>query len=93
MIDFNTFKEAELAKDPVLKAEYDSLNEEFKLIGTLISMRKKAGLTQEQVAQKMKTKKPNISRLESGKSNPSLKTLLNYADACGFKLDLSYRHV
>lgn len=79
-------------KDPEVKAAYDELEEEFSLIGTLISMREKSGLTQNEVAHKMGTKAPNISRLESGKANPSLKTLISYAQACGFKLDLSFRH-
>jgi len=76
-----------------VKNEYDELEEEFKLIHTLISMREESGLTQGEVAQRMGTKGPNVSRLESGKSNPSLKTLVNYASACGFKLDLGFKHV
>ena len=78
---------------PDVKKEYDELEEEFKLINTLISMREQSGLTQGEVAQRMGTKGPNVSRLESGKSNPSLKTLVSYASACGFKLDLGFKHV
>ncbi len=77
-------------KDQAVKSEYDALSDEFALIDTLISMREKSGLTQVEVAERMGTKAPNISRIESGKANPSLKTLINYARACGFKLDLSF---
>jgi len=55
-------------------------------------MREESGLTQDEVAERMGTKAPNISRLESGRSNPSLKTLVSYARACGFKLDLGFKH-
>ena len=73
-------------ENPKVKAEYDSLETEFALIDTLLSMRKKSGLTQEEIANKMGTQKGNISRLERGGSNPSWKTLQNYAHACGFEI-------
>lgn len=73
-------------QNPKVKTEYDSLESEFVLIDTLISMRKKSGLTQDEIAKKMGTQKGNISRLERGNSNPSWKTLQNYAHACGFEL-------
>ncbi|HHY0408362.1 helix-turn-helix domain-containing protein [Vibrio parahaemolyticus] len=79
-------------KDPEVKAAYDNLGDEFELISTLITMREKSGLTQDEVAKKMGTRAPNISRLESGRANPSLKTLVSYAHACGFKLDLGFKH-
>jgi len=79
-------------KDPEVKAAYDNLGDEFELISTLITMREKSGLTQDEVAKKMGTRVPNISRLESGRANPSLKTLVSYAHACGFKLDLGFKH-
>jgi DNA-binding XRE family transcriptional regulator len=74
-----------------VKAEYDQLEAEFVLIDTLITMRKKAGLTQEQVAKKMDTRKSNISRLERGNANPSWRTLKNYAHACGFKISMQVK--
>lgn len=76
-----------------VKDSYDELYEEFELISYLITMREQSGLTQSQIAEKMGTKSPNISRLESGRSNPSLKTLSNYAFACGFKLNLGFTAV
>lgn len=80
----------ELMKDPEFKQGYDELEEEFQLIGALIDMREKSGLTQEQIAEKMGTQKSNISRLEKGTANPGWKTLQNYAHACGFKIKLHY---
>lgn len=71
-----------------VKSEYDKLESEFNLIDQLLTMRTKAGLTQEQVADKMHTQKSNVSRLEKGNSNPSWSTLIKYAHACGFELTL-----
>jgi DNA-binding XRE family transcriptional regulator len=79
-------------QNPEVKEAYDDLGAEFELISSLITMREQSGLTQDQVAEKMGTKPPNISRLESGRSNPSLKTLVSYAQACGFKLNLGFKH-
>ncbi len=77
-------------KNPEVKAEYDALEPEFKLISTLLSMREVAGLTQLQVAQRMGTKESNVSRLEKGVGNPTVKTLVRYAKACGCNLNLEF---
>lgn len=74
--------------NPQVKAEYEKLDVEFTLIDQLLSMRTSAGLTQEQVADRMQTSKSSISRLERGNANPSWSTLLKYAQVCGFELKL-----
>lgn len=80
-------------KNPEVKAEYDLLESEFALIDTLLSMRKKSGLTQDEVAKRMGTQKGNISRLEKGRGNPSWKTIQNYAHACGFEISMKIKTV
>ena len=74
--------------NPEVRVEYEKLDSEFDLIDKLLSMRTKAGLTQEQVAERMQTQKSNVSRLENGNTNPSWSTLVKYAHACGFELSL-----
>ncbi|MBE0510744.1 MAG: helix-turn-helix domain-containing protein [Chromatiales bacterium] len=74
-----------------VRQEYHVLQEEFELIDALLSMRRAAGLTQEELAQRMGTKKSNISRLEKGGSNPSWQTLQRYAKACGFHISMDFR--
>ena len=81
------FKERALANHEV-KSEYQKLESEFSFIDQSLTMRTKAGLTQEQVAERMHTQKSNISRLEKGNANSSWSTLLKYAQACGFELTL-----
>ena len=77
--------------NPEVKAEYDKLEEEFSLVDTLISMRCQAGLTQEEIAQRMGTQKSNVSRLERSGANPSWNTIQRYAHACGFAISISGR--
>ena len=92
MSQLQALKEKAL-QNPEVKQAYDELDYEFELIDTLLSMREKAGLTQSQVAERMGTKEANICRLEKGKGNPTLKTLLRYAKACGCQLNLGYKQI
>lgn len=68
-------------------AEYNALDTEFALLKQMLRARKKAGLTQAELAKRMGTKAPAVTRLESsltsGKHSPSLATLQKYANAVG----------
>ena len=77
-------------QEPEVRKEYDSLAEEFEMIDKLLQMRSAAGLTQDQLARRMGTKKSNISRLEKGNTNPSWKSLKKYAHACGFEITMDF---
>jgi len=85
------FKEKALQNSAV-KAQYDLLTPEYELKQKLIAMRKEAGLTQEALAERMGTKKSNISRLESFKSSisPKVSTLMAYAKATGHELKIDF---
>ncbi|HUE21332.1 MAG TPA: helix-turn-helix transcriptional regulator [Bryobacteraceae bacterium] len=56
----------------------------------MIDVRNRAGLTQEQLAQKMGTTQPVVARLESGRSRPSMGTLERLADTTGSRLLISF---
>jgi ribosome-binding protein aMBF1 (putative translation factor) len=80
--------------DPEVRAEYERLNrEEFALLDQMLAARHAAGLSQAQVAERMGTKAPAVTRLEralaSGQHSPSIDTLRKYAAACGKKLVIS----
>jgi transcriptional regulator with XRE-family HTH domain len=80
---------------PAVKAAYDAQAEEFALLDELLSARRRAGLTQAQVAQKMGTKTPAVARLEAGggskRHSPSVATLRKYAEAVGCRLEVRLR--
>jgi ribosome-binding protein aMBF1 (putative translation factor) len=77
-------------KDPNYRREYDALGEEFALVASLIEARTRAGLTQEQVAHRMKTTQAVVARLESGGSKPSTRTLERFAAATGSRLKITF---
>ena len=77
-------------KDSKYRREYRTLEEEFSLVAALIKARTRAGLTQEQVAQRMKTTQAVIARLEGGGSKPSTRTLERYAEATGSRLRITF---
>lgn len=91
-----TYKElrSQALSDPEVRSEYERLNrEEFALLDQMLAARHAAGLSQAQVAERMGTKAPAVTRLEralaSGQHSPSIDTLRKYAAACGKKLIIS----
>ena len=57
----------------------------------LRSVRKAQGMTQESLAERVGTKKSNISRLESGRYNPSLDFLVKVADGLGKQIQIKVK--
>jgi ribosome-binding protein aMBF1 (putative translation factor) len=56
-------------KDPAFVKAYDALEDEFAIIGALISARAHAGFTQAQLARKMKTTQSVIAHQQERCSN------------------------
>jgi transcriptional regulator with XRE-family HTH domain len=75
-----------------VKTEYDALEPELKLLRDLLKARQKAGLSQADIAKKIGTKAPAITRLESslssGKHSPSIATIKKYAEALDCHLEI-----
>ncbi len=88
-MNHSELKKRALSRSQV-KAEYELLAPEFELLRQMLVARKKAGLSQNEVAERMGTKAPAITRLEAalstGKHSPSLETLKRYAKAVGCEL-------
>jgi transcriptional regulator with XRE-family HTH domain len=84
-------KERALA-NPEARAAYEGMEAEFSLLRQMLRARELAGLSQAEVADRMGTKAPAITRLESslsnGKHSPSLETLRRYAHAVGCELQV-----
>lgn len=92
-MNHNAIKKAALKK-PKVKEQYDALGPEFELLRQILSARSKAGLSQADVAERMGTHAPAITRLESalssGKHSPSIDTLKRYAQAVGCELQIKF---
>ena len=76
--------------DSEYREEYERLGPEFALARTLIEARRDAGLTQVQLADRMETMQSVVARLESGRINPSTRTLEKVALATGTRLRISF---
>ncbi|MCH8177474.1 MAG: helix-turn-helix transcriptional regulator [Proteobacteria bacterium] len=77
------------AEDEAFAKDYESGYSDFKLGVMLRQARENAGLTQEQLANKLKTKKSAISRIENHAEDIRLSTLEKVAKALGKTLKLS----
>lgn len=78
------------SRDPKYRKAYEELRPEFDLAKVMIEARLHAGLTQEQLADRMKTTQSAVARLEGGRSNPSAKTLEKFAQATGTHLKIIF---
>lgn len=78
----------ELLQDEEFRNEYVQLDDEFALASQLIEARKRAHLTQEEVAKRMGTTQSVVARLESGHPLPSLRSLKRYAEAVNGRVQI-----
>jgi ribosome-binding protein aMBF1 (putative translation factor) len=81
---------ARLLKDPEVRKHYDALEEEFALMAEVAQARARSGLSQAELARRMKTTQSTIARLESGRALPSTRTLTRFAKATGHRLKISF---
>ncbi len=78
---------AERMKDPKFKKAWHDLDSEFELLESMIKAREKAGMSQGELARKIGTKQPALSRLERGGfSKATVETLKKIADALDMRL-------
>ena len=88
MDDLDKYIETRKKLNPKFAKNFDKGYEQFKIGILLKQARLEAGLTQEQVANKLRTKKSAISRIENHAEDIRLSTLVNYAQAVGKHLQL-----
>lgn len=72
--------------DPENAEEVKAMFARMELIETLYKARHEAGLTQQQIADKLGTNRTYIAALERGRKNITFATLAKYAAACGKKV-------
>ncbi len=82
-----------MKRDAEYAREYEALEEEFSLASAMIEARSRAGLTQAQLARRMKTTQAVIARLESGRVKPSTRTLERFAAATGMRVRITFEPV
>ena len=80
----------EQLKDPAFKAEWDALEPEFAIIQAMIDARKESGMTQKELSERTGIAQSDISKLENGNANPSIRTLQRLAAGMGMKLKIEF---
>ncbi len=80
----------EQLKTDKFKKEFDDLESELAIIQAMIDARKESGMTQKELSERTGIAQSDISKLENGNANPSLKTLQRLARGMGMQLKLEF---
>ena len=86
---FNEFLQEQL-QDPEFRKEYEALQPEHAVVQAIIDARKNAGLTQKELSERTGIAQGDISKLENGNANPSIRTLQRLAAAMGMTLKVEF---
>ncbi len=86
---FDKYLEEQL-KNPEFKEEYDALEPEFAVIRAILDARREKGITQKELSERTGIAQGDISKLENGSANPSVKTLKRVAAALGKKVKIEF---
>lgn len=89
MSKFNQFLEEQL-QDDELRQEYENLQPEFDVIKAMVEARISKNLTQQQLAERTGINQADISKLENGTRNPSIKLLKRLADGMDMALKIEF---
>ncbi len=81
---------SEQMENPEFKAEYEALEPEFAVIQAMINARKSKGMTQKALSDRTGIAQGDISKLENGNGNPSLKTLRKLAAGMDMTLKIEF---
>ena len=80
----------EQLKDPEIRQEYEALQPERAIIQAFIDATIEKGLTQKELAERTGIAQGDISKLERGNANPSIRTLQRLAAGMGMSLQVKF---
>lgn len=89
MSEFQEFLEEQLQGDEFRK-EWEDIQPEMDVIRAMVDARISQNLTQKELAERTGINQADISKLENGTRNPSLKLLKRLADGMGMTLKLEF---
>jgi ribosome-binding protein aMBF1 (putative translation factor) len=92
MSDVKGYIQKRAARDTEFTENFDAGYADFKIGVILRQARESAGLTQEEVARRLRTKKSAISRIENHANDVRLSTIRRYADAVGANFQIRLSH-
>ena len=80
----------ERMQDPAFRAEWDAQEPERQIMRAIVEGREESGMTQKQLSDITGITQADISRLENGNANPSLKTLQRLAKGMGMRMQIQF---
>lgn len=89
MSEFKNFLNEQL-QDEEFKKEWENIQPEMDVIRAMVDARISQNLTQKELADRTGINQADISKLENGTRNPSLKLLKRLADGMGMTLKLEF---
>lgn len=89
MSEFQELLQEQL-KNPEFKKEWDDIQPEMDVIRAMIDARTSQNLTQKELAERTGINQADISKLENGTRNPSLKLLKKLAAGLGMQLKIEF---
>lgn len=78
----------ELLENNEVKKEYESLEPEYQLIKAIINAREEKSLSQQALSDLTGIDRGDISKIENGNANPSLRTMKRLAAGLGKRLKI-----
>lgn len=77
-------------QDPEFAKAYEEIQPEMNVIRAMIEARTSQNLTQKELSERTGIAQTEISRLENGTRNPSIKLLQRLADGMGMVLNVTF---
>ena len=87
--DFQAYLKQQL-KDSEFKELYAGYGKQLEVAYKIVALRKKAKITQAELANKIGTTQSNIARMEKGQQNFTVNMLNKVAGVFGKKLEISF---
>ena len=86
---FDDFLNEQL-NDPEFRKEYEALQPEAAVMQAIIDARKSTGMTQKELSKRTGITQGDISKLECGNANPSIRTLQRLAAGMGMTVKIEF---
>ncbi len=83
----------ELMEEPEFRKAYENYEPDFQIMKAIAGARAKTGMTQKEVSEKTGIIQAEISKLENGNANPSIKTLKKLAAGLNMRLVISFEPI
>jgi DNA-binding XRE family transcriptional regulator len=85
--EWDSYLDQQLA-NPSVRQAYEEETKVLSIGMELAKQRKRTGMTQAELAKKIGTSTPQLSRTERRPENVNMRTLIRYAEAVGMNLDI-----